>query len=629
MRVYRFEEPVANSLAPGATTRRAPRRSPWKPIIAVVTLVAVIAGVIALLGRPTDGTIPTGTAIDGVDVGGMTPAAAKQAVRAHGTRIVDRGLVFTAGANRFAIDTDAIRLRPNAQAAVAKATVELTFVDRVRMRVGMGERTTIPLTYLYNGKAYSKATLPIRQAATVQPTSASIGPAGKFVVAPAQSGTQPNNAAMRVAVRNLGETGPEIPVSLREVKPRITTEEAEAQAEKARTFVRTRHTTVLKDDVRILPMSVKVAAATFSTNGRSIAFVVGRPALRAYYSSIYGRREKAATNARFVVNRAGKARIIAGRNGRGVDVDSLAKALEANPAERRIPLTIGIREPELTTEEARNLGVTEQVSTFFTPYSGGARVTNIKLAAKILDQHIIMPGKTFSLNEVLGERTAARGFVEAPMIGEGHVLTDAIGGGVSQVATTAFNAAFFAGLKLIDHTPHSFWISRYPKGREATVSWGGPELIFENNWEAPIVVLTFTDDEGIRVTFLSKRLGRRVEATEGEPYSYKAPRVIRKRDRSLPPGTKKVQQPLGSGGFWIDYGRRVFKDGKLVKREKWTWRYVPENAVILIGPKVRPQPVPEPTPEEGETADGTTDGTTDGSTDTGDPNTETVPAGAN
>ena len=72
------------------------------------------------------------------------------------------------------------------------------------------------------------------------------------------------------------------------------------------------------------------------------------------------------------------------------------------------------------------------------------------------------------------------------------------------------NAAFFSGLKLIAHTPHSFWITRYPKGREATVSWGGPELIFQNDWDAPVVILTHTDSSGITVRMLSAPLGRKV-----------------------------------------------------------------------------------------------------------------------
>ena len=231
------------------------------------------------------------------------------------------------------------------------------------------------------------------------------------------------------------------------------------------------------------------------------------------------------------------------------------------------------------------MGVTRVVGEFFTPYAGGPRVINIQRAAQILDQYIIPARAEFSLNKALGERTTARGFVQAPMIGDGGILTQSVGGGVSQVATTTFNAAFFAGLKLIAHTPHSFWISRYPKGREATVSWGGPELIFRNNWDAPVVILTHTDDAGITVRMLSAPLGRKVVAIEGDPYSYSKAKIVKVVDKSLKPGERKIQQMPGEDGFHIKYGRKVYRDGKLISRQLWHWRYSPEDGVILIGPK--------------------------------------------
>ena len=122
-------------------------------------------------------------------------------------------------------------------------------------------------------------------------------------------------------------------------------------------------------------------------------------------------------------------------------------------------------------------------------------MTNIKRAATLLDGTIILPGKVFSLNGALGKRTEAKGFVSAPQIFNGR-FEDAVGGGISQVATTLFNAAFFSGIKLVAHQAHQFYISRYPMGREATVSWGGPELIFRNDWPAAILMKLDASDSG-------------------------------------------------------------------------------------------------------------------------------------
>jgi vancomycin resistance protein YoaR len=344
-----------------------------------------------------------------------------------------------------------------------------------------------------------------------------------------------------------------------------------------------RHIVTLKDDPRRIPRSVATRAVRFLSADGTISFDLAPGVLRAYFSRVYGRREVPPRNARFVLNRAGKARIIGSRDGRGVDVAKVIATWRRDPAAKIVPISIGVRRPALTSEEAQALGVKEVVGEFFTPYDGGARVSNIRRAAAILDQYIIPAGGTFSLNKALGERTEERGFVEAPMIGEGGVLKDAVGGGVSQVATTTFNAAFFAGLKLVTHTPHSFWIPRYPKGREATVSWGGPELIFKNNWKAPVVILTHTTESGITVQMLSDPLGRRVEATEGEPYSFTKAEIIRLCDPALAPGEAKFDQLKGEDGFHIKYGRKVFRDGKKISDQSWHWRYRPEDGIVRVG----------------------------------------------
>lgn len=585
MRVYRFEEPVAASLGP----RRPPRRRRRGAVLALCGVLVIAAGVagVAWLGRGLGGAIPPGTRIAGVEVGGMTPAQAKAAVRAYGREQIDRGLVFTAQGNRFEVAPATISLRPNAQVAVRAARADPSFVERVLIRLGRGERRDIPLTYLYDGRALLQALVPVRQALTVAPQDASIHHDGAaFSVDPALRGTRPDLVAVRAALRDYGAAGPEIAVQTIQTRPTTTTAAAKRAAAQANAFTGTPHIVTLGDDPSRIPRSVAVRAVRFEPDADGVLrFAISSGVLRAHFSTVYGRREVAPRNARFTATRSGAARIIGGRNGRGVDVDALIRTWLADPTARIVPISIGVREPALTNDEARHMGIKRVVGEFFTPYSGGPRIINIQRAAQILDQYIIPAHGTFSLNKALGERTLARGFVEAPMIGDGGVLQQSVGGGVSQVATTTFNAAFFAGLKLIAHTPHSFWISRYPKGREATVSWGGPELIFENNWDAPIVILTHTDDSGITVRMLSDPLGRKVVAYEGEPYSYSKAKMVKIVDKSLKPGERKIQQMPGEDGFHIKYGRKVYRDGKLISKQMWHWRYSPEDGVIMIGPK--------------------------------------------
>jgi vancomycin resistance protein YoaR len=211
-------------------------------------------------------------------------------------------------------------------------------------------------------------------------------------------------------------------------------------------------------------------------------------------------------------------------------------------------------------------------------------VTNIKRASALLDGTVIGSGETFLMNETLMRRTVRRGFVPAPQISGGRVV-DAVGGGISQVATTLYNAAFFAGLDLIAHTPHSFYISRYPKGREATISWGGPELIFRNDWTSPVQMRLAASDTGVTVRFLSTREGRRVETTTGQPYRYEQPRTIEIVNYRLRPGDRRLAQAAGPAGFTINYTRRVYRDETLRRNERFRVRYQPEHAIVEVGPE--------------------------------------------
>ena len=152
-------------------------------------------------------------------------------------------------------------------------------------------------------------------------------------------------------------------------------------------------------------------------------------------------------------------------------------ATAAKPqGERTLAVDAKVAQPAFTTKDARALGIKEHVSTFTTyfPYAEYRNV-NLGRAAELIDGTVLKPGETFSLNDTVGERTEANGFTEGYIITDGILVQD-LGGGVSQIATTTFNAMFFAGLEDVEHKPHSFYIDRYPIGREATVAWGAVDL---------------------------------------------------------------------------------------------------------------------------------------------------------
>ena len=185
--------------------------------------------------------------------------------------------------------------------------------------------------------------------------------------------------------------------------------------------------------------------------------------------------------------------------------DAITAAL-LDPSLRTTPVQLPLKTVDPTRDEdaARALGIVEQVATFTTPHNAGEpRVTNIHLMADTIRGTVIAPGATFSINGTVGPRTKDKGYVEAPIIGGDYVFDTDVGGGVSQFATTMFNAAFFAGLDIPEYFMHGLYISRYPYGREATLSYPGPDLKVRNSTPYGVLIWPTYTDSSITVTLYS------------------------------------------------------------------------------------------------------------------------------
>ncbi|MYG99992.1 MAG: hypothetical protein F4144_11020 [Acidimicrobiaceae bacterium] len=184
-------------------------------------------------------------------------------------------------------------------------------------------------------------------------------------------------------------------------------------------------------------------------------------------------------------------------------------------------------------EWAESMGITHLVAEFTTPFTPGQdRIINIARISELTRGVVIEPGQRFSVNEYVGPRTVANGFVPAAMILDG-VFVDSVGGGISQYATTLFNAAFFAGLDFIDYQSHSIYLSRYPYGREATVSYPAPDLIVENNTPYGVMLWPTTGDSSITVRLYSTPWVLADQTNQwSEPRGTSCTRVVTERTRT-------------------------------------------------------------------------------------------------
>ncbi|GAA1628987.1 VanW family protein [Kribbella alba] len=303
---------------------------------------------------------------------------------------------------------------------------------------------------------------------------------------------------------------------------------------------------------------------------------------------------------------AGKPTVIPAVDGMVVARDKVVPAILSllpKPADQR-KASVGLAKSKakVTTEAAQALGIKEVMGQFTTHFPHATyRNVNIGTAARRINGTLLKPDETFSLNKIVGERTRENGFTDGNIISGGKFVLD-LGGGVSQSATTTFNAAFFAGLKDVEHKAHSVYISRYPVGREATVAWPSVDLKFLNDSGHGILVQTiFTaSTPGKQGSLTVKIWGTKVwDITAG------ASAKSNPRSPGLVYNTAADCRPQApTGGFDITIFRYFAKSGQRVKTESFTTKY---NAAddIRCGPKpgTTPSATPDtpPTPGAGST----------------------------
>jgi vancomycin resistance protein YoaR len=274
--------------------------------------------------------------------------------------------------------------------------------------------------------------------------------------------------------------------------------------------------------------------------------------------------------------------VVPGKEGVGLQPQEMAEKLvpvltETGDA-RAVQVEAKVVEPQFTTEDAKKLRITEKISEFTTQYPHAEyRNINQGRAAELIDGTIIKPGETFSFNDTVGERTAANGFTTGSVINNGR-FQDELGGGVSQVVTTTYNAAFFAGLDDVEHHPHAFYIDRYPVGREATVYYGSLDLRFRNNLKSGVLIRAFVQKSapgGVGRTTVQMWGTKQfdVEAGQSERRNFRTPATRYDDSDDCVP-----QAPLQ--GFDIDIYRTISQGGKVVKRETDTANYQAADRIV-------------------------------------------------
>ena len=343
--------------------------------------------------------------------------------------------------------------------------------------------------------------------------------------------------------------------------------------------------------------SVDPDETTASVEVTLVAYVSEKAAKKHVVPVVGAEVGKPAKNARFKTA-DGKVTIVPSVDGVGPDTAALAAdltlALQQDVGERTVALKTTVAEPDITTEEAREMGVKERISRYTTTYSSGnrPRVNNIHLLGDSLDGQLIAPGDSFSFNGAIGERTAAKGYQEAGAIVNGKLVPQ-LGGGICQVGTTLFNAVFESGLSVTERHNHSYYIDHYPKGRDATVSWGGPDLKFKNDTEDWVLVSVSYSSSSITIALYGTDPGYEVKAEVGEWKNVKDFKTEEVKDPTMYKGSKVVEDP-GVKGRSIVVKRTVYLDGEVHRTDTFSSRYGPKTEVVRVGTKPKKEEAEEP-----------------------------------
>jgi vancomycin resistance protein YoaR len=354
---------------------------------------------------------------------------------------------------------------------------------------------------------------------------------------------------------------------------------------------------------------------------------IGGPGADRFFGRLNRTVERKPRDADFAIAASNAVRVVPARDGRVVDDPTTARNIlraALQTQNRLAELVVRTAKPRLTTEEAKAMHIRELVGAYETIYGGDAnRVHNVQLVAHLIDKHLIAPGQEFSFNKATGERTAEKGFLEAPVIINGELQTG-LGGGVCQVSTTTFNAAYVAGLKITARTNHALYISHYPLGRDATVNYPDLDLKFVNDTGHWLLVRTFVGSSSLTVALYGSNPHRRVE-TEESPLVETGPAPTKtETDANLYVG-QEVLVDDGEPSRSTHVRRLVYTPkGRLLYDNTWWSSYRGEYRVIREGSKpLPPKPKPEPTTT---TAPTTTAPTTTTPTTTTAPTTTTPAA---
>ena len=562
--------------------------------IAAAALVLLAIGVgFVFAGSPN--RLAPGTQIAGVDVGGMSVSQARSALAQKAAALANSPVTFVAGTHTWQIRPRELGVTVDWASAVSEARADADGFGFLRgyrrLALRLFPTSIEPTPHAFEGALTYELGLLSADVDRAH-VDAHLERHGLTVdVVHGETGLKlQTDAASPLIVNALGSFD-RLPVRLPvAVEPPKVTVPDLARAQRLAQRVLSAPVTLTIEDTKRTLTPTQLASMLLLEQDGATKLQLGGPAANRYFARLDRLVSRPPKDADFEMTVEGTS-IIPAKPGLALDVpETVARVLAAaeRPVNRLAEIAVGTSEPKRTTAAARAMGITGRVATYETIYGGiPNRIHNVQLVAHLVDHKFIAPGATFSFNAATGARTAAQGFLEAPVIINGEVETG-LGGGVCQVSTTVFNAAYEAGLPIVERTNHALYISHYPLGRDATVDYPNVDMKFVNNTGHWLLLRTIVGPTSLVVILFGTPQHRRVE-TDAQPLKVVgAPHVKKTLDKSLPPGTTVVDDP-GVPAESTSVRRRVYApDGTLMSDASWYSYYRSSPKLVRVGPKKKP-----------------------------------------
>ncbi len=566
------EVSAATDSVPTVSTRR-PRIGRRVALVALIVAVLAYAGAAFVLKD----RIAAGTTVASVEVG-TTAATATVAVAATDEAARAQDVVLTAGPHQTSVAPDDAGLAIDVAGTVDSLT-GFTLAPVVLWQRAFGFGSDVePVLALDNAKL-ATAVAAAAGELNSDPEDASVTIAdGVASSVESTPGVVVDESGTRAAIVDAWPTPDPIAAPAEVTDAVVTTNDATAFAAylNGTAFSAAVTLTGPNGDVELSGPDIAQYSSVATADARLVHVVDGEALAPVLVEADPG-LENDGRSASYAFTPAHNLTVVTAVPGRTVDPAGLGEAVVAatQSADRTAELPYVEKQPKVSAEDLPTQDFTTKISSFRTPLTPEPiRTKNLARGAQLVTGTVVKPGERFDLTKVLEPFTAANGYFEAHIIVNG-ILTNGVGGGLSQMATTTYNAGYFAGMKDITHRPHSVWFSRYPAGRESTIFSGQINMVFENTTPYALIMNSYVAGGYLHVDVWSK--------PHFTVTTYASPKT-----NITKPGVTKVSaanceaKGPGEPGFTITNTRGVYLDGELVEKNRYRWTYKPDNAIQCV-----------------------------------------------